>query len=87
MIMRDWTREYIKTHPIKALATIKGLMVVLGEERAEIAELDAEIKRLRGEFESIKDDYAFTQEAGLDNRTYAYYETACKALEPAKEDS
>jgi hypothetical protein len=52
-----------------------------------IAEQDAEIKRLRGAFESIKDDYAFTQEAGLYNRTHAYYETACKALEPVKEDS
>jgi hypothetical protein len=53
--------------------------------RITIKEQAAEIKRLRGAFESIKDDYAFTQEAGLDNRTYAYYETACKALEPVKE--
>jgi Rps23 Pro-64 3,4-dihydroxylase Tpa1-like proline 4-hydroxylase len=55
------------------------------ELEAKIAEQAAEIKRLRGAFESIKDDYAFTQEACFDDRTIAYYNTACEALEPVKE--
>jgi hypothetical protein len=47
MIMSDWTREYIKTHPIKALATIKGLGVVSDVQNARIEQQAAEIERLK----------------------------------------
>ena len=42
---------------------------------------DAEIERLRGALQEIKEDYEHDRACGLEqDRTGAYYETACQAL-------
>jgi hypothetical protein len=85
--MSDWTREYIKTHPIKALATIKGLGVVSDVQSARIAEQDAEIARLREATRAIISDQTTPDSDGDVMVNGELINALANAMQPAKEDS